>query len=76
MIYLHPWEIDPEQPRISAPLRSRFRHYQNLDSTAEKLTKLLRTFSLTTMEEALAEQAQLTRVAAVQNAQVDQNVND
>ena len=30
MFYLHPWEIDPEQPRVKASLLSRFRHYNNL----------------------------------------------
>jgi hypothetical protein len=65
MIYLHPWEIDPEQPVIPAPWRSRFRHYQNLDSTERKLTRLLEDFSLCSMEDVLAEQQKLTRVAGV-----------
>ena len=30
MSYIHPWEIDPEQPRIDAPFKSRLRHYTNL----------------------------------------------
>lgn len=45
MFYLHPWEIDPAQPRIAASRRSRFRHYQNLHSTEEKLMRLLNEFS-------------------------------
>ena len=45
MVYLHPWEIDPDQPRIVAPWRSRFRHYQNLKSTEAKCLKLLDDFS-------------------------------
>jgi polysaccharide deacetylase family protein (PEP-CTERM system associated) len=45
MFYLHPWEIDPAQPRIAASWRSRFRHYQNLHSTEEKLARLLEEFS-------------------------------
>jgi polysaccharide deacetylase family protein (PEP-CTERM system associated) len=53
MVYLHPWEIDPEQPRVLASWMSRFRHYQNLESTEGKLIKLLETFSLSTMEEVL-----------------------
>jgi polysaccharide deacetylase family protein (PEP-CTERM system associated) len=55
MVYLHPWEIDPEQPRISANWRSTFRHYQNLDSTEQKLSKLLKDVSLSTMREVLAD---------------------
>jgi polysaccharide deacetylase family protein (PEP-CTERM system associated) len=51
MVYLHPWEIDPDQPRISASWRSRFRHYQNLESTEEKFIKLLQDSSWAPMEE-------------------------
>ncbi len=39
--YIHPWEIDPEQPRIDAPLKSRLRHYTNLGKTEVRLRKLL-----------------------------------
>jgi polysaccharide deacetylase family protein (PEP-CTERM system associated) len=54
MVYLHPWEIDPEQPRIAAGWRSRFRHYQNLRSTEAKLTQLLDDFSWGPMSETLS----------------------
>ena len=54
MVYFHPWEIDPDQPRIATTWRSRFRHYQNLASTEKKLLKLLKNFSFSTMEEVLA----------------------
>jgi hypothetical protein len=38
VFYFHPWEIDPGQPRIrEAGLKSRFRHYLNLDTTEDKL---------------------------------------
>ena len=42
IFYLHPWEIDHRQPRVTAvdPL-SRFRHYYNLKSTSKKLSKFL-----------------------------------
>ena len=33
IFYLHPWEIDAEQPRLPAPATTRFRHYRNLDRT-------------------------------------------
>lgn len=45
VFYLHPWEIDPGQPRIKAGMKSSFRHYQNLHSTKLKLKHLLNTFS-------------------------------
>lgn len=54
MVYLHPWEIDPEQPRVACSWRSRFRHYQNLHSTEGKLTRLLRDFSWAPMAEVLS----------------------
>jgi polysaccharide deacetylase family protein (PEP-CTERM system associated) len=54
LVYLHPWEIDPEQPRVAAPWRSRVRHYQNLRSTEEKLTRLLDDFSWASMTEVLS----------------------
>ncbi len=40
VLYFHPWEIDPDQPRIRAGLKSRFRHYLNLDKTEEKISYL------------------------------------
>ena len=42
MLYLHPWEVDPDQPRIAGRLKSRIRHYTNLRSTERKLEELLR----------------------------------
>jgi polysaccharide deacetylase family protein (PEP-CTERM system associated) len=41
VFYLHPWEVDPEQPRIAAPLKSRLRHYTNLGKTQKRLERLL-----------------------------------
>lgn len=38
--YLHPWELDDEQPRIAAPLRSRVRHYTNLSRMAGRVRAL------------------------------------
>lgn len=45
VFYFHPWEIDPDQPRVAhAPLRSRLRHYTGLAQMADKLGALLREF--------------------------------
>jgi polysaccharide deacetylase family protein (PEP-CTERM system associated) len=44
VVYLHPWEIDPDQPRMQGSLRSRLRHYINLRSTLPKLGALLADF--------------------------------
>lgn len=46
MFYIHPWEIDPAQPRVAAaPLRSRLRHYLALTRTEGRLRRLLRDFA-------------------------------
>lgn len=44
VFYLHPWEIDPGQPRLHAGWLGRFRHYRNLDKTEERLRALLAEF--------------------------------
>ena len=45
IFYFHPWEIDPGQPRVAgAPIRSKLRHYTNLDVMAAKLARLAREF--------------------------------
>jgi polysaccharide deacetylase family protein (PEP-CTERM system associated) len=55
VMYLHPWEFDPGQPRISgAPLPSRFRHYVNLGRTEGRLRSLLSEFTFAPMRAAFA----------------------
>ncbi|WP_299328073.1 XrtA system polysaccharide deacetylase [Parasphingopyxis sp.] len=45
VFYFHPWEIDPDQPRVeNAPLRSKVRHYSRLSAMEGKLEKLLGDF--------------------------------
>ncbi|NOY83687.1 MAG: DUF3473 domain-containing protein [Nitrospirae bacterium] len=44
IVYLHPWEVDPEQPRMEGSRLSKFRHYVNLRKTEDTLRKLLREF--------------------------------
>jgi len=45
VFYFHPWEIDPDQPRVpNAPMRSKLRHYTNLDKMAGKLRGLVHEF--------------------------------
>ncbi len=54
IFYLHPWEIDPGQPRIkAAPLKSRLRHYVNLGVMERKLARLLGAFPWTRVDAAL-----------------------
>jgi polysaccharide deacetylase family protein (PEP-CTERM system associated) len=56
IFYLHPWEVDPEQPRVpSMPWPKAFRHYNNLDKTEERLGRLLQDFSFTSARTLLRE---------------------
>lgn len=57
MFYLHPWEIDPEQPRFVAPAFTRWRHYHHLHSTAAKLEWLMSRVSFGPMRDVLDRQA-------------------
>jgi len=51
VIYLHPWELDPEQPRMDGPILSKLRHYLNLGKTEQRLRWLLRDFSFAPINE-------------------------
>ena len=51
--YLHPWEIDPEQPRIRVGALSRFRHYTNLHRCEARLHRVLTEFPFAPMREVL-----------------------
>ncbi len=53
IFYLHPWEIDPEQPRIRAGWLSTFRHYTNLNRCESRLRRLLRDFRFAPVREVL-----------------------
>ena len=53
MFYVHPWEVDPDQPRLSGTLKSRCRHYFNLAATERKLGRLLTKFSFSSMSQCL-----------------------
>ena len=54
MVYFHPWEIDPGQPRIAAPLKSRLRHYTGLGKMLGKIERLLRDFRFSTVSDVCA----------------------
>jgi polysaccharide deacetylase family protein (PEP-CTERM system associated) len=55
MVYFHPWEFDPGQPRISAGMRSRLRHYTNLSAMKKKVEHLLQDFRFGTLTEVCRE---------------------
>jgi len=56
VFYLHPWELDPEQPRIAGTgMKTRFRHYVNLHLTEPRLRKLLRDFRWSRIDQVFPE---------------------
>jgi hypothetical protein len=65
VFYIHPWEVDPQQPRLVAgsPL-SRTRHYLNLKSTVAKLDQLLRRFRFGTISESLFHYSESTALTS------------
>lgn len=66
VFYFHPWEVDPQQPRVpAAPMRSKLRHYTNLDKMAGKLAGLIREFEWGRMDLLARRELELaTRIAA------------
>jgi hypothetical protein len=55
--YIHPWELDPDQPRVDVPLRTRIRHYGGLRRTVPRLRRLLAEFQFKPIVETLGRQA-------------------
>lgn len=53
IVYFHPWEIDPDQPRIRTSLKSRFRHYLNIERMELKIRHLLGNIRFSTVRECL-----------------------
>lgn len=53
IFYLHPWEIDPSQPRIAVKAVTRLRHYRNLAKTEVRLRKVMRDFKFSTVADVL-----------------------
>ena len=70
-MYLHPWEIDPGQPRLPVGRMTHFRHSVNTDTTESKLRRLLRDFRFAPARDVLAtvgilqtEASSVTRVSS------------
>jgi polysaccharide deacetylase family protein (PEP-CTERM system associated) len=74
-LYLHPWELDPQQPRISGGLKSKLRHYTNLNRMADRLAQILDKYRFVSIREVLAERkpkANLQCVSVGENTSVRQ----
>jgi polysaccharide deacetylase family protein (PEP-CTERM system associated) len=54
VVYFHPWELDPNQPRIRTKLKSRFRHYSNLDDMQSRITHLLENYAFVPFRDVVA----------------------
>ncbi|MBM2805743.1 MAG: polysaccharide deacetylase, partial [Deltaproteobacteria bacterium] len=54
VVYFHPWEIDPDQPRIQSGLKSHLRHYTNLRGMEGNVRRLLSSFSFAAIREVYA----------------------
>ena len=58
ILYLHPWEFDPDQPRVPVGRITRWRHYGNIDRTADRMCRLIDEFEFTTVRDVLADRAE------------------
>jgi polysaccharide deacetylase family protein (PEP-CTERM system associated) len=56
VVYVHPWELDPDQPRLNGSLWRQFLHYRNLGKTADRLQALCRDFRFAPVREVLGVQ--------------------
>ena len=74
VVYIHPWEVDPEQPRLTASLRSRFRQYTGLTTTASKLKRLLTEFRFAPVIESFS--AELASTSSCALKEVAQETSD
>lgn len=64
VFYLHPWEIDPDQPRLHSSMLTRVRHYGNLEKTETRLRQLLSDFAFAPLRATLVDEAPFADVAA------------
>jgi polysaccharide deacetylase family protein (PEP-CTERM system associated) len=55
IVYVHPWELDPDQPRLRGTRLSLFRHYINLGKTESRLESLLGTFKFQSLRDIFQE---------------------
>ena len=62
IIFMHPWEFDPHQPRLEGSFLTRFKHYLNLSGSEKKLRNLLRDFEFAPAKEILTTQESGVRI--------------
>jgi hypothetical protein len=54
MLYVHPWEVDPGQPRLPVSAITRLRHYGGIEGTLPRLDRMLREFQFGSVRDWLA----------------------
>ncbi len=69
--YLHPWEVDPGQPRVKVGAFSTFRHYTNLSRCEARLRRVLGDFSFSTMRDVLTTRGLMQPIPAAQAAPME-----
>jgi polysaccharide deacetylase family protein (PEP-CTERM system associated) len=74
IFYLHPWEIDPDQPRVKVGALSRFRHYNNLAKCEARLARLIERFEFTSVRQVLEDLGQLTPAATPADSELRRTV--
>jgi uncharacterized protein DUF3473 len=57
VFYLHPWEIDPGQPRLRVGRATRFRHYTGLDKTLDRMGRMVSDFRFDSIRSMLESQS-------------------
>lgn len=68
LFYLHPWEIDPDQPRFdNASWFSRFRHYTNLDKCYGRLENLIEDFDFSTISQCILNEPSRSHYSIIDN---------
>ena len=67
VFYIHPWELDPGQPRLPCSALTAIRHYRNLETTEERLRRLVSDFRFGPMAVTMAD-ARSAPVPAVPTA--------
>lgn len=68
IFYLHPWEIDPQQPRVKTKLLSKLRHYTNLDRCEGRLRQLIGEFRFAPVRDVLRSKQLLARETSLEVA--------
>ncbi len=65
MFYAHPWEFDPEHPRVRMERKAQFTHYHNLRKMEKRTERMLSEFKFDTVQEILAAPAQQESFASL-----------